>query len=279
MLLEIEKEIVLAKKMIEEAEAIIITAGAGMGVDSGLPDFRGSSGFWKAYPPLSKLGYGFTQMANATLFSLNPKLAWGFYGHRLQLYREIVPHKGFEILLDLVKKKNENYFIYTSNVDGQFEKAGFDREKIYEVHGSIHYLQCSEACKEEVWKNNFSDIKVDMERIEAEVLPKCNYCDEIARPNILMFDDWNFIDTRIAMQSKKFEAWKKINKNKRKVILEIGAGSTIPTLRIYGNMASRTLNTTLIRINPREPEVSNKSSIGLALGGMDGIEKVCKDFI
>ncbi len=87
-----------AKKIIKEAEVILITAGAGMGVDSGLPDFRGNEGFWKAYPIVAKLGYSFAQMANPAWFKTEPKLAWAFYGHRLNLYRETTPHNGFKML-------------------------------------------------------------------------------------------------------------------------------------------------------------------------------------
>ena len=272
----IEQQILEAKKVIEEAEAIIITAGAGMGVDSGLPDFRGTSGFWKAYPPIAKLGYDFTQMANSTLFSWNPRLAWGFYGHRLNLYRETIPHEGFQMLLELVKEKNDNYFIYTSNVDGQFQKAGFDSEKICEVHGSIHHLQCTESCTNMIWKNTLPEVKIDMEFLEAKSLPKCKYCEKLSRPNILMFGDWNFISDRTDKQSEKFRLWKKANKDKKQVIIEIGAGSAVPTIRSYGDRASRSINTTLIRINPREYKVSEASAIGLALGGLDGIKKLCR---
>ena len=52
-----------------------------MGVDSGLPDFRGDRGFWKAYPPYAKLGLHFAEMANPRWFDSDPELAWGFYGH------------------------------------------------------------------------------------------------------------------------------------------------------------------------------------------------------
>ena len=138
-----QKDITKAIQKIKEADAILITAGAGLGVDSGLPDFRGNKGFWNAYPVIKDLKIGFSQMASPKWFSEKPKLAWAFYGHRLNLYRDTVPHKGFQILLDLVKEKNENYFVYTSNVDGQFQKAGFDKQKIVEIHGSIHHLQCS----------------------------------------------------------------------------------------------------------------------------------------
>ena len=101
-------------------------------------------------------------MANPALFTHNPKLAWGFYGHRLDLYRATTPHEGFQLLHDLVQQKDDNYFIFTSNVDGQFQKAGFDENKIYEVHGSIHYLQCIKICSDEIWENNIKDLDIDM---------------------------------------------------------------------------------------------------------------------
>src|SRR5688572_19817664 len=86
----------LAAKAIRGADALLIGAGAGMGVDSGLPDFRGNEGFWNAYPPFR--GMSFAQMANPVWFARDPELAWGFYGHRLQLYRETHPHEGFSLL-------------------------------------------------------------------------------------------------------------------------------------------------------------------------------------
>jgi len=70
-----------------------------MGVDSGLPDFRGDQGFWKAYPPYAKLGLSFVELANPRWFATDPELAWGFYGHRRGLYRRTVPHEGFARLL------------------------------------------------------------------------------------------------------------------------------------------------------------------------------------
>ena len=58
------------------------------------------------------------------------------------MYRKAEPHVGYEVLLDIVEKspKVKDYFIVTSNVDGMFEKAGFDPEKIWEIHGNIHYF-------------------------------------------------------------------------------------------------------------------------------------------
>ena len=64
-----------AAKLIQSADALIIAAGAGMGVDSGLPDFRGNQGFWQAYPALAKARLDFTEVANPLAFIEHPRLA------------------------------------------------------------------------------------------------------------------------------------------------------------------------------------------------------------
>ena len=90
-----DAQIEKARAWLRDAEAVVIAAGAGMGVDSGLPDFRGNQGFWKAYPAYEKLGLAFVDMASPDRFLEAPKLGWGFYGHRLHLYQETIPHSGF----------------------------------------------------------------------------------------------------------------------------------------------------------------------------------------
>src|SRR5262245_3786007 len=85
-----------AADAIRSADALLIGAGAGMSVDSGLPDFRGPEGFWKAYPAFH--GKQFAQMSNPVWFSRDPGQAWGFFGHRLNLYRDKGPHAGYDIL-------------------------------------------------------------------------------------------------------------------------------------------------------------------------------------
>ena len=150
-----------AAQAIENADALLITAGAGMGVDSGLPDFRGPQGFWNAYPAIAKLGLSFSEMANPSWFETDPALAWAFYGHRLNLYRRTVPHAGFQRLLNAARQKPKGYFIFTSNVDGHFQKAGFATDRIVECHGSIHHLQCAQDCTREIWDAAGTDVTVD----------------------------------------------------------------------------------------------------------------------
>ena len=87
-----------AAEAVRRARVLIVSAGAGMGVDSGLPDFRGDQGFWKAYPMYERLGLSFVDAANPEHFERDPAFGWGFYGHRLNLYRATEPHAGFGIL-------------------------------------------------------------------------------------------------------------------------------------------------------------------------------------
>src|SRR3954467_7556885 len=107
-------EIDLARQALSECDALLITAGAGMGVDSGLPDFRGTQGFWRAYPTFEKLGLQFEEIANPRWFRSDPHLAWGFYGHRRNLYQRAIPHPGFAHLLDWATHKG-GFFVFTSN--------------------------------------------------------------------------------------------------------------------------------------------------------------------
>ena len=259
-----------ASRWLTEADGLLITAGAGMGIDSGLPDFRGPAGFWSVYPALGKARIAFESIANPAAFARDPRLAWGFYGHRLALYRRTKPHAGFGDLLAMAGTMKHGLRVFTSNVDGQFQKAGFPADQICEIHGSIHHLQCTAGCGEQIWSADDFEPAVDSEhcRLLGEP-PHCPYCDQLARPNILMFGDWGWHERRTMLQQQGLEQW--LATVDRLVCIEIGAGTHIPTVRYFSeNCGGR-----LIRINPNEPEVPNPSSaLGLALGGRDGIGRL-----
>lgn len=265
-----------AAEIISNANGIFITAGAGMGVDSGLPDFRGDTGFWKAYPPMGKLGISFVEMANPQWFQINPRLAWGFYGHRLSLYRKTTPHVGFNYLLDIAKQKPKGYFVFTSNVDGQFQKAGFDENRIEECHGSIHHLQCVIPCTDEIWSAKDLVFNVNEETFLAdEPLPRCKDCKALSRPNVLMFGDWTWIPHRTNIQSYRCKQW--LNELVRSigelVIIECGAGMAVPTVRYMSESIAQSKNAKLIRINPRDYNVPY-GHISIPLSAKEGIERI-----
>jgi NAD-dependent SIR2 family protein deacetylase len=276
-----QNTILEAREIIKSAEAILITAGAGMGVDSGLPDFRGNEGFWNAYPPIRHLGISFYEMANPVWFEQNPKLAWAFYGHRLNLYRKTTPHDGFSRLLQLVRDKQYNYFIFTSNVDGHFQKAGFFDDKIEECHGSINHFQCRKPCSDAIWDASAIKVIVDETKFEAlEPLPRCAKCGSIARPNVLMFGDWLWNGERTQQQSEQFSEWfDQVISNKQKlVIIEAGAGTAVATVRHLSERIASSSNTTLIRINPRDSHVP-EGHLSIPLNAAEGIRQITDSVI
>ena len=261
------KELETAAEWIKAADALLITAGAGMGVDSGLPDFRGDKGFWKSYPMYERLGINFIGAANPAHFHRDPEFGWGFYGHRLNLYRKTVPHLGFKLILDWIKRYRLDYFVVTSNVDGQFQKAGFRPDRIEEIHGSIHHLQCLKPCTDDIWENKES-VQVDLTSMRAKRVPTCPYCGGVARPNILMFGDFSWIGSRSDHQFTERGRFTIRNQDKRVVVIEMGAGTAIPSIRHTTESWANFGQTRILRINPRQPQIP-EPHIGVGAGALE----------
>ncbi|HET9139664.1 SIR2 family NAD-dependent protein deacylase [Actinophytocola sp.] len=255
-----------AAELLATAEALLICAGAGMGVDSGLPDFRGDEGFWRAYPPYERLGLRFVELANPEHFTEDPALAWGFYGHRLALYRDTKPHSGFGVLLRWARSAPAGARVFTSNVDGQFQAAGFASEHVAEVHGSIHHLQCLRPCRPDTWPADDTVVRVDPRTMRAVgPLPACPRCGGLARPNILMFADADWVPDRSRRRLDELTAWRRGLHGTRLVVVELGAGTAVPTVRRQAELAAAATGA-LIRINPREPAIRHGRGVSIAAG-------------
>jgi NAD-dependent SIR2 family protein deacetylase len=258
-----------AADLIRQADSLVVAAGAGMGVDSGLPDFRGNEGFWRAYPALGAARIAFTTAASPATFKENPALAWGFYGHRLNLYRDTIPHEGFRLLKSWGERTEHGYHVFTSNVDGQFQKAGFDADRVHECHGSIHHLQCLEPCGDAIWEARDFIPEVNAEACQLKnAAPTCPHCGGMARPNILMFGDWGWIEHRSERQAARLARW--LDEVERPVVIELGAGTAIPSVRNFSGEVIRRSGR-LVRINPREPKVPTPLDVGLAAGALEGL--------
>jgi len=160
-------------------------------------------------------------------------------------------------------------FVFTSNVDGQFLKAGFDQRRINECHGSIHHLQCLAGCTEAIWAADDYNPEIDEEHcLLTSDFPKCPHCQGMARPNILMFGDWGWLEQRSAEQNRRMSDW--LRKVERLLVIEIGAGTNIPTVRLVGE----SLPARLIRINPSEPELGEGKGISIACGGLEALRGI-----
>jgi NAD-dependent SIR2 family protein deacetylase len=264
-----------AAAALDGATALLVTTGAGMGVDSGLPDFRGDEGFWKAYPPYRKLGLSFIDLANPRWFEKDPSFAWGFYGHRLELYRKTVPHPGFAILKRWIEKMEHGAFVFTSNVDGAFQRAGFDEARVHECHGALDWLQCTRACGEAAFSADPFVLTVDAESFRAAPpLPTCP-CGALARPNLLMFDDYEWDSTRYDEQRDRLSAWLADVRAKgaKVVVVECGAGTAIPTVRERSERVAYLTGGALVRINVREHAVP-KGQIAIPMGARSALEAI-----
>lgn len=260
-----------AAHVIKNATALIVTAGAGMGVDSGLPDFRGDHGFWNAYPMYRRLNLSFVQAANPAHFQRDPAFGWGFYGHRTNLYRDTVPHEGFSIISRWIAELGLDHFVVTSNVDGQFQKAGLAPDSILEVHGSIHHLQCLAPCSAHIWPND-EVVPVDLATMRAAHIPKCIHCGGVARPNILMFGDFSWLPDRTRRQEHAFDRFLTDHREGQLVVLEMGAGTAIPTIRYLGERLAGG-GAVLIRINPREAQIP-PGQISISTGALEGLNGI-----
>jgi len=263
-----------AAEIIRNADALVICAGAGMGVDSGLPDFRGNEGFWKAYPPYAKKGLGFTDMATPEWFERDAAFAWGFYGHRLSLYRDTVPHEGFAVLNAWAHAARFGAYVFSSNVDGQFQKAGFVPERVVEVHGSIHWLQETGNRDGEVLPAADYHVEVDPETMRAlPPLPHHPRSHTLLRPNILMFRDWEWNPTRVDAQIAGYEQWLRGLYGASIAVVECGAGSAVPTVRRHSEQLVSRYDARLIRINTREHDVP-AGELSFDVGAREGLSGI-----
>lgn len=255
----------LSQNLLQSCDALLITAGAGMGIDSGLPDFRGNDGFWKEFPSLKLESIKFPDIASPLFFYTDPYMCWAFYGYRYDMYSQVDPHNGFFQLLEFAKQKKDGYFVYTSNVDGHFQKAGYPEERVVECHGSIKHFQCLDGHCGHVWSDDEVYFAVDISCLELlNDPPRCPICRKMSRPSVLMFDDGLWNQQRYTDQKKRMKEWLEDldRKQSKIVVLEIGSGQTVPTVRDVGEGIAQEYEARFIRINPdRRDSVSPDLSI------------------
>jgi len=254
------------------SDAILILAGAGLSVESGMPSYLSNSdSFWESFPPFKKKNMTFYDVSNPAFFLNDPHLAWGFYGERLMLANRTIPHEGYDILKKWAETKN-NYFVYTSNIDGHFLKANFPDNRIVEAHGSIHHVQKDGEIMEAFKIPELSPpIIKDYRAVNLPYDSDGN----VIRPNILMFGDWSWISYRFLDQKDRFNEW--INDTilglKKLVILEIGTGISSVSMRklTHELVKAHAGLANVIRINIKDSEIE-EPHIGLQLSSLNAIK-------
>lgn len=238
------------KQLLKEADCILIGAGSGLSTAAGLK-YSGEN-FQKNYKEFMQK-YHFEDLYSASFYEFKTQEEkWAFFSKMILLNRYNKPLTLYKELYDIVKDKN--YFVITTNVDGQFEISGFDKEKIFAVQGDYKYLQCENACHNKLydnseivkkWTANMKEYK-----IPSELVMKCPVCGGNMDMN-LRKDDKFVQDENWYKQLKAYKDFLKEMKNKNVVLLEIGVGFNTPgIIRFpFEKMTMENSKTRLIRIN------------------------------
>ncbi|MEI0526310.1 Sir2 silent information regulator family NAD-dependent deacetylase [Brachyspira murdochii] len=239
------------KSSIEKSDYILIGAGAGLSVSAGFPyDGERFDKYFSEY----KDRYGLTDMYSAGFYKY-PTLEdfWGYFSLFVYVNRYDIPADETHLnLLEIVK--NKNYFVITTNVDGRFEEAKFDKEKLFKVQGDYSLFQCSVPCQQETFYNEKQIREMVKSRkdlkIPKELIPKCPHCGKNMTMNLrcdntfVQDDNWyNSMD-----RYKKFldEA-----ENKNILFLELGVGYNTPAIIKYSfwDMALKNENSIYASVN------------------------------
>lgn len=262
---EYSSRILQAKQAIKQADYIIIGAGSGLSTAAGL--LYSGEKFEKDFREFIEK-YHFDNLYSASFYKFKTQEEkWAFFAKMIKLNRyNEKPLKLYQELYEILK--NKEYFVLSTNVDGQFYNSGFNKDTIFEVQGDYSYLQCENAChnklynnKElvEKWLRNTKNCK-----IPSDLVMKCPVCG--GNMDINLRKDANFVqDENWYRQSEKYEDFLSRSKGKNVVLLEIGVGFNTPgIIRFpFERMAAISEKTTLIRINKDYPnpmlEIKNKT--------------------
>lgn len=221
------------KKEMDGADAIIVGAGAGLSASAGFA-YDGER-FEKNFADFRKR-YGFTDMYSGGFYPY-PSLEeyWAWWSRHILLNRyDVAAGAPYLTLLQLVKDKN--YFVLTTNVDHQFQLAGFDKKRLFYTQGDYGLWQCSKACHNKTYDNEDAVRNMAAEqrnlKIPAELIPRCPACSAPMTMN-LRCDNLFVQDEGWYAAAKRYEEFICRHKNKHVLFLELGVGANTPGIIKY----------------------------------------------
>lgn len=282
-----EEQIRQAVRLMKDADYVLIGAGAGMSLAAGAQ--YGGEAFRTRFAEFRKV-YGennpyMQDTYSAGFYPFSDEEAfWGMWS-RLALYGgadlDVTPlHK---IILDMVTDKN--YFLLTTNVDHQFEKAGFPTERIFATQGSYNRIQCKRSCHPKTYYaveqfRDMDNVRVNG-RIPSSFVPKCPICGGAMAMN-LRADQYFVQDKEWYEAEKRFAAFlsEAIDSGKNICLLELGVGFNTPTIIRFPfeKLVREHEKITLVRLNLNEavvPESFGNRAVGINADMKQSIEDLC----
>ena len=220
-------------KALAEAEAVIIGAGAGLSASAG---FVYTGERFQAYFSDFEEKYGFHDMYSGGFYPYKAlEEYWAYWSRYIYLNRYMDPPKPvYEDLLELIKDKD--YFVLTTNVDHCFQKAGFEKERLFYTQGDYGLFQCSEPCCQETWDNE--EIIGEMIRrqdhmtIPRDLVPHCPHCGKPLTMN-LRADDTFVQDEGWYQASRRYSRFLTEHQDGKILFLELGVGYNTPVIIKY----------------------------------------------
>ena len=253
------------KEQIENADAVIIGAGAGLSASAGMQ--YGGKRFYDNFSDFAEK-YGLQDMYSAGFYPFETlQEYWAYWSRHIYLNRyQKIPEPTYEKLLHLVK--NKDYFVLTTNVDHCFQKAGFDRKRLFYTQGDYGLFQCSAACHQETYSNEaqikqMTEQQKDM-KIPADLIPYCSRCGAPMTVN-LRTDETFVQDKGWYKASERYNEFLKKHENLHVLFLELGVGDNTPVIIKYPfwNMTLKNKNAVYACINYQEaycpPQIEKQS--------------------
>ena len=221
------------KNEIEAADAIVIGAGAGLSTSAGFI-YTGER-FRNHFADFEEK-YGFHDMYSGGFYPYKtPEEHRAYWSRYIYFNRYVDPPKStYSDFLSLVKDKD--YFVITTNVDHCFQKAGFDKKRLFYTQGDYGLFQCSEPCCNETFENE-EIIRRMMEqqehmRIPSELLPVCPHCGKPLTMN-LRSDDKFVEDEGWHQAAERYHLFIRRHQNMHILFLELGVGYNTPGIIKY----------------------------------------------
>ena len=217
-------------KALLEADAIIVGAGAGLSTSAGFT-YSGER-FERHFADFIRQ-YGFTDMYSAGFYPFpSEEEHWAYWSRHIYYNRYVpAPKPVYDNLLKLLKGKD--YFVITTNVDHQFQKAGFDKQRLFYTQGDYGLFQCAKPCHQKTYDNEEMVKRMIAEqqdmRIPSELVPHCPVCSGPMKVN-LRADETFVEDEGWHAASERYTEFIRRHKDGKVLFLDLGSGGNTPVI-------------------------------------------------